>query len=104
MLVRRALSARIARSLYSRLLPDNVRSSLRVYLSLIRPDDAPELITSFRERRVLVLAPHMDDEVLGCGGTLLQHARVGAQLTIVYLTDGRKGHGPFPADWTEAQV
>jgi LmbE family N-acetylglucosaminyl deacetylase len=50
-----------------------------------------ELSTDFSARQVLVLAPHMDDEVLGCGGTLRQHILAGAMVTAVYMTDGRKG-------------
>jgi N-acetylglucosamine malate deacetylase 1 len=42
---------------------------------------------------VLVLAPHMDDEVIGCGGTLALHVAAGAAVTIVFLTDGRRGGG-----------
>lgn len=42
---------------------------------------------------VLVLAPHMDDEVLGCGGTLVLHRRAGALVTVVFVTDGRWGSG-----------
>jgi LmbE family N-acetylglucosaminyl deacetylase len=41
--------------------------------------------------RVLVLAPHMDDETLGCGGSLHRHVTAGEAVTIVYMTDGRKG-------------
>lgn len=41
--------------------------------------------------RVLVLAPHMDDDVLGCGGSLRRHVLAGDTVTIAYLTDGRKG-------------
>lgn len=41
--------------------------------------------------RVLVLAPHMDDETIGCGGTLALHAQRGARITVVYMTDGRRG-------------
>jgi N-acetylglucosamine malate deacetylase 1 len=37
---------------------------------------------------VLVLAPHMDDETIGCGGTLAKHAARGAAVTVVFLTDG----------------
>jgi LmbE family N-acetylglucosaminyl deacetylase len=40
---------------------------------------------------ILVLAPHMDDEVIGCGGAIYQHALLGAEVTVVYLTDGRSG-------------
>ena len=41
--------------------------------------------------RVLVLAPHMDDEALGCGGSLHRHVLAGESVTVAYLTDGRKG-------------
>jgi len=41
--------------------------------------------------KILVLAPHMDDETIGCGGTLALHAQRGAQITVVFLTDGRNG-------------
>jgi N-acetylglucosamine malate deacetylase 1 len=43
---------------------------------------------------ILVLAPHMDDEVLGCGGTVAAHADAGARITLVFLTSGRYGAGP----------
>lgn len=41
--------------------------------------------------KVVVLAPHMDDETLGCGGTIARHVQAGAQVTVVFLTDGRYG-------------
>lgn len=37
---------------------------------------------------LLVLAPHPDDEVFGCGGALLQAVRSGAEVRVVVLTDG----------------
>jgi N-acetylglucosamine malate deacetylase 1 len=40
---------------------------------------------------VLVLAPHMDDEVIGCGGTLAKHVARGASVTVAFLTDGAAG-------------
>jgi LmbE family N-acetylglucosaminyl deacetylase len=41
--------------------------------------------------RIVVLAPHMDDEVIGCGGTIARHVQCGSQVTVVFLTDGRLG-------------
>lgn len=38
-----------------------------------------------RANRILVLSPHPDDEVLGCGGTLCYYASQGAHITVVYL-------------------
>ncbi len=42
-------------------------------------------------KRVLVVAPHPDDEVFGCGGMLAWHARLGAEARVVVLSDGRAG-------------
>lgn len=39
-------------------------------------------------RRVLVLAPHFDDEILGCGGLLLALREQGAAIHIFFLSDG----------------
>jgi LmbE family N-acetylglucosaminyl deacetylase/glycosyltransferase involved in cell wall biosynthesis len=39
---------------------------------------------------VLVVAPHYDDEVLGCGGLLVRLAAAGAAVRVLFLTDS--GH------------
>jgi len=44
--------------------------------------------------KILVLAPHMDDELIGCGGTLARHVAAGADVTVIFLTDGRQGGQP----------
>jgi LmbE family N-acetylglucosaminyl deacetylase len=45
------------------------------------------------KRKILVIAPHPDDETLGCGGTLLRHAQAGHEIhwgivTRMHLEDG----------------
>jgi N-acetylglucosamine malate deacetylase 1 len=52
---------------------------------------------------VLVLAPHMDDEVIGCGGTLALHLAAGARVSVVFLTDGQRG-GPAEGAASPADV
>ena len=42
---------------------------------------------------MLVIAPHQDDEVLACGGTIIKRIREGHSVSIVFLTDGRRGCG-----------
>jgi LmbE family N-acetylglucosaminyl deacetylase len=41
--------------------------------------------------RVLLLAPHADDEVLGAGGTCALHAAQGDFVQVVVVYDGRAG-------------
>ncbi len=36
----------------------------------------------------VVIAPHPDDEVLGCGGTMARLAQAGAQVHVVIMTRG----------------
>src|SRR5436309_11459861 len=38
--------------------------------------------------RVLVIAAHPDDELLGCGGTVALHARAGDAVTAVIVCEG----------------
>jgi len=42
-------------------------------------------------KRVLVIAPHADDEVIGVGGTILRHRAKGNEVTVLFVTDGREG-------------
>lgn len=42
-------------------------------------------------RSALVLAPHADDEVLGCGGAILAHVDAGCPVKVVIATDGAFG-------------
>ena len=50
----------------------------------------PELIVP-TARRVLVVAPHMDDEVIPCGGTLILLAEQGAEIHVTFATDSSTG-------------
>lgn len=42
--------------------------------------------------RVLVVAPHCDDETLGAGGTLFSSVRAGAAVKVVLITNGDGFH------------
>ncbi|QIB26989.1 PIG-L deacetylase family protein [Caloranaerobacter azorensis] len=49
-------------------------------------------------QRVVVLAPHVDDEVIGVGAALLKHSRNGDEITCVYITDGSACSTDFSRD------
>ncbi len=51
---------------------------------------APFEATDLTGHRVLVLAPHPDDESLGCGGALAKHRLAEDPVKVVVLTDGAR--------------
>ncbi|MDJ0617239.1 MAG: PIG-L deacetylase family protein [Calothrix sp. MO_192.B10] len=40
----------------------------------------------------IVFSPHFDDETLGCGGIMIKKKRAGADIKLVFMTDGSKSH------------
>ena len=54
-----------------------------------------------KEDRIAVIAPHPDDEILGCGGTIARHISEGNDVYVCIVTSG------FPplyeADYKKAQ-
>jgi LmbE family N-acetylglucosaminyl deacetylase len=51
-----------------------------------------ELDESHLRKSAVVFSPHPDDETLGCGGTIIRKRRMGADVTIVFMTDGSRSH------------
>ena len=50
-----------------------------------------EDMEDWRGKRAMIFAPHQDDDVLGCGGTIRRLLDVKAKVRVVYLTDGSRG-------------
>ncbi len=47
-------------------------------------------------QRILIVAPHPDDEVLACAGLIQQALALGGQVRVVYVT---AGDGSWPPAW-----
>ncbi|MCP4655789.1 MAG: glycosyltransferase [bacterium] len=57
----------------------------------------PGTTEEIHARSALVLAPHFDDEVLGCGGLVAQLTAAGAVVRVLFLSDG-SGDAPAETD------
>jgi LmbE family N-acetylglucosaminyl deacetylase len=87
----------VLRSAYTRTLPGTVRDAIRLQRELARRDLNPSLSGPPAVRRIVVLAPHMDDEVFGCGGTLARAVASGSEVRVLFITDGSRGYDPARA-------
>ncbi len=74
-----------------RLVPHTGRSELAARLWELEPFAPLPVLDRPRSERTLVLAPHPDDESIGCGGTLAKQTDAGARVKVVFLTDGAEG-------------
>ncbi len=55
------------------------------------PPVVPKVLAAPPKGSVLVLAPHPDDETIGCGGALVLHRGQGDRVRVVFVTDGMAG-------------
>jgi len=53
---------------------------------------AEDVTSQTAARSCLVLAPHPDDETLGCGATIMRKLAAGTPVQVVIATDGRHSH------------
>jgi N-acetylglucosamine malate deacetylase 1 len=87
----RAAVRRILLHLYAG-VPGGSRAAPNLQLYLMRFGDKPRPMEGPPSaERVLVLAPHPDDETLGCGGLVHLLSVAGAEVSVVVLTDGGAG-------------
>jgi N-acetylglucosamine malate deacetylase 1 len=71
-----------------------VPADLRRLARAVRSLRGSEVVTGLpRFKRALVIAPHPDDETLGCGGTIALLADTGASVTVLWATDGEATMG-----------
>ncbi len=71
---------------------------------LAAPEDLPLLPPATVETfgPTFVIAPHPDDESLGCGGTIALLARAGLPVHVLFVSDGTGSHRDSPTYPPEA--
>src|SRR5262245_61404722 len=84
MMRRRFLRSAAAVLVLFALPAEDIAAARRQQLRL--PPPPPPVISN--GTRLLVIAPHPDDEVLGAGGLMQQVHNAGGRVRVVYLTDG----------------
>jgi LmbE family N-acetylglucosaminyl deacetylase len=69
------------------------KTNLKIKLQLAPPVGriSERVIPGVLPRSILVLAPHPDDELLSCGGTILKYAQRGTEVVVLVVTSGRGG-------------
>lgn len=86
---------RITRSTLARLRPGGRR--VRTVLRQIEALPLADIRHLTEERPVLFLAPHPDDESLGCGGAIAAAIGAAQDVHVLILTDGAASHPDSPS-------
>jgi LmbE family N-acetylglucosaminyl deacetylase len=53
-----------------------------------KPHSYPQLKAALRQDRVLIIAPHIDDEAIGAGGYAIDALANGAEVYVLFVTAG----------------
>lgn len=69
------------------------RLAIGLCSSLLRSGSRPLAI---REETTVVIAPHQDDESLGCGGIIARKRNEGLPVHVIFITDGSASHPNHP--------
>lgn len=70
----------------------SLTARIRIIVRRAITNTARDVSLATAGRSALILAPHPDDETLGCGGTVLRKLAAGSAVTIAVVTDGRHSH------------
>ncbi|QZX80604.1 PIG-L deacetylase family protein [Metapseudomonas otitidis] len=71
------------------------------HLAQVPTLDAAEMVHP--GQRAVIVAPHPDDEVLGCGGLIQQLAQLGRACQVIAVTDGEASH-PGSRAWPPSHL
>ena len=81
----------------------SLKKSSKLYDTLIFSKTIkPVVLDSPSKKRIAVIAPHPDDEIIGPGGTLLSSTKKSCTVDIIYLTSG--GRKDFVVRENEAKI
>lgn len=73
-------------------LPPNRNKFRQGTLDQLRRYFASSSTPHVTPQSALVIAPHPDDETIGCGGLIIKKRAIGAEVRIAFVTDGGASH------------
>jgi len=53
---------------------------------------------SREKQKILVIAPHPDDDLIGCGGSMAKHLTNGNTVYVIYVTYGNAENSEYPLE------
>ena len=65
-----------------------VMTAMDIFSSIIKPIP----IKAPFGKSVLIVAPHQDDEIIGCGGAMILQKKSGKELSVLFVQDGGDEH------------
>ena len=68
-----------------------LNNNLSLYDIIQYTENNDNLVNVIPAKRIMIISPHQDDEVIGCGGTILKYLQMSTDIIILYITDGRYG-------------
>jgi len=71
-------------------------------VSSAEPDKSFADLSVTKKDRILIIAPHPDDEVLAAGGIIQKAVDIGARVKILYVTEGQ--HNPISLVMYEKKI
>lgn len=61
----------------------------KTFINAVRTEFKLKILNQPPVGNVLILSPHPDDDVFGCGGTIKLHIENNDSVTVLYLTNGK---------------
>tara|TARA_B100000029_G_scaffold507430_1_gene592024 strand:+ start:6080 stop:6970 length:891 start_codon:yes stop_codon:yes gene_type:complete len=91
------------RFLVDQMNKDQISDVIAATRSLSPSNVEVKLNTGFKN--ILVLSPHQDDDIIGCGGTLLKSVQENCSIQVLYIMDGAspKMHGKEREEYIEVR-
>lgn len=85
------MAHRLLRWMLNHLAPIAIRNAATLVFAERERFHWPTITQPPLAEHVVILAPHADDETIGCGGTIQQYVEQRTKVHVVILTDGALG-------------